>query len=62
MTLVPAPSPAELRARLLARLDNMRRALDQTAGALSDDQRREYRRLIEALESLERRIRETLAE
>jgi hypothetical protein len=62
MTPLPALPPAELRARLLARVDDIRRTLDQTADALSDDQRREYRRLIAALESLERRIREILAE
>lgn len=62
MTPLPTPSPAELRARLLAHLDEIRRVLDQTASALGDDQRDEYRRLRDALESLDRRIREILAE
>jgi signal transduction protein with GAF and PtsI domain len=47
---------------LLAHLDEIRRVLDQTASALGDDQRDEYRRLRDALESLDRRIREILAE
>ncbi len=62
MTLLPTPSPAELRARLLAHLDEMRRVLEQTAPFLPDDQRGEYKRLREALDSLDRRIREIIAE
>jgi hypothetical protein len=62
MTPLPTPSPAELRARLLARLDEIRRVLDQTASILPDDQRGEYQRLREALDSLDRRIRETFGE
>lgn len=62
MTPLPTPPPAELRARLLAHLDEIRRVLDQTAPVLSDEQRGEYRRLRDALEALDRRIRETFAE
>jgi hypothetical protein len=62
MTPLPTPSPAELRARLLAHLDEIRRVLEQTAPFLPDDQRGEYQRLREALDSLDRRIREIIAE
>jgi hypothetical protein len=62
MTPLPTPTPVELRARLLARLDEIRRVLDQTAPVLPDDQRGEYQRLREALDSLDRRIRETFGE
>jgi hypothetical protein len=62
MTPLPTPTPAELRARLLARLDEIRRVLDQTGPILPDDQRGEYQRLREALDSLDRRIRETFGE
>ena len=62
MTPLPTPSPAELRARLLAHLDEIRRVLDQTVPVLPDDQRGEYQRLREALDSLDRRIREIIAE
>ena len=62
MTPLPTPSPAELRARLLADLDDIRRVLEQTAPVLPDDQRGEYQRLRDALDSLDRRIREIIAE
>ncbi len=62
MPPLPTPSPAELRARLLAHLDEIRRVLEQTAPVLPDDQRGEYQALRDALESLERRIRETFGE
>ncbi len=62
MTPLPPPSPAELRARLLTYLEEIRRVLDQTASFLPDDQRGEYQRLRDALDSLDRRIRETFAE
>ncbi len=62
MTPLPTPSPAELRARLLAHLDEIRRVLDQTAPGLPDDQRGEYQRLRETLDSLDRLIRETFVE
>jgi len=64
MTPRPAPSTDDLRTRLLARLEDIRRALDQTAAAapLSSDQRDEYNRLMDALKTLERRVTEMLAE
>ena len=62
MTPLPTPSPAELRARLLAYLDEIRRVLEQTAPVLPDDQRGEYQRLRNVLDSLDRRIRETFAD
>ncbi len=64
MTPVPAPSNRELRARLLARLDDIRRVLDQIPAATvpSEEHRVEARRLLAALEALERRVREILAE
>lgn len=64
MTPMPAPSSRELRAKLLARLDDIRRVLDQTAAATvsSDQHRVESRRLMAALEALEQRVREILAE
>lgn len=64
MTPMPSPSSRELRARLLARLDDIRRVLDETGAALasSDDHRAEPRRLVAALEALEQRVREILAE
>ncbi len=64
MTPMPAPSTDDLRARLLARLEDIRRALDQTAAtvSLSSDQRDEYNRLMDALKTLERRVTEMLAE
>lgn len=54
----------DLRSRLLAQVDEIRRALDQTAVAvsLSTAQQAEYQRLRTALESLERRVREILNE
>ncbi|OLE14107.1 MAG: hypothetical protein AUG93_00015 [Armatimonadetes bacterium 13_1_20CM_4_65_7] len=63
-TSTPVPSAGELRNRLLAQVDEIRRALDQTAVAasLSTAQQAEYQRLRTALESLERRVREILAE
>ena len=64
MTSTPVPSAGDLRSRLLAQVDEIRRALDQTAVAvsLSTAQQAEYQRLRAALESLEHRVREILAE
>lgn len=58
MTPFPIPSPAELRARLLAHLEEIRRVLEQTKDALPDNQRAEYQRLREALDALDRRVRD----
>jgi hypothetical protein len=63
-TSTPVPSTSDLRRRLLTQVDEIRRTLDQTAVAvsLSTAQQAEYQRLRTALESLERRVREILAE
>ncbi len=64
MTSMPVPSADDLRARLLARLDEIRRTLDRTAATvkLSDDQQGEYRRVVAALDALEHQVREILGE
>lgn len=64
MTPSPAPSAGDLRDRLLARLEEIRRVLDQAAAtvSLSADQRDEYGRLMDALRVLERRVKEILAD
>jgi hypothetical protein len=64
MSSRPVPSANDLRARLLARLHEIRHTLDQTVAAtsLSDAQRADYQRLIAALERLEQRIHQILSE
>lgn len=64
MTQTPIPSAGDLRGRLLARLEDIRHALDQAAvvESLSTAQRAEFRRLRAALDMLERRVREILEE
>jgi len=54
------PSGSELRTRLLARLEEIRVVLGQTA-AVDEAHRAEYRRLAAALDALERRVREILS-
>ena len=64
MTPTPVPSPSDLRIQLLARLHEMRRALDHTADGSFPPaaEEGEYQGLRAALDDLERRIREILSE
>lgn len=58
------PSDEELRAWLLERIEEVHRALRESAASstLPSAQEGEYRRLLAALEDLDRRVRKTFGE
>lgn len=63
MTERRLPTDAELRSWLLARIDDLQRAITDAASVpMSGDQRAEYERLTKALADLEGRVKQTLAD
>ncbi len=58
------PSKRELRAQIEAKIGEARRTLEEASAAikLHAERRAEYERLLAALDTLQRRVRETLAE
>lgn len=63
MTERRVPTDSELRSWVLARIDDLRQAMTDAASVpMREDQRAEYERLKKALEDLENRVKQTLAD